>query len=172
MSRFKQVYVNGETYSRCCRLASALSMAGIVKGDTVAAMLPNIPAMVEAHFGVPMCGAVLNTLNTRLDPDAIAYMLEFAEAKAILVDREFSETLQAALDKVTIKPLVINVEDEEYDGPGFEIGEVRYKSFITDGNPDYDWQLHDDKWDAICLNYTYGTTGKIQKFALRQQAQA
>ncbi|ARU59082.1 hypothetical protein OLMES_5098 [Oleiphilus messinensis] len=147
-------------------------MAGIVKGDTVAAMLPNIPAMVEAHFGVPMCGAVLNTLNTRLDPDAIAYMLEFAEAKAILVDREFSETLQAALDKVTIKPLVINVEDEEYDGPGFEIGEVRYKSFITDGNPDYDWQLHDDKWDAICLNYTYGTTGKIQKFALRQQAQA
>lgn len=147
------------TYQRCCKLASALNQAGIGKGDTVAVMLPNIPAMVEAHFGIPMSGAVLNTLNTRLDADAIAFMLNHAEAKVILVDREFAQTIRQALSLLDNAPLVIDVNDPEYDGTGEAIGTLDYDAFVGTGDADYDWPMPADEWDAICLNYTSGTTG-------------
>jgi fatty-acyl-CoA synthase len=148
-----------ETYDRARRLASALQRRGIGRGDTVAVMLPNIPAMVEAHFGVPMCGAVLNALNTRLDADAIGFMLGHGEAKAILVDRELSSTVRSALHGVDRKPLIIDVDDPEYTGPGDRIGELEYEAFLAQGDPDFAWSGPKDEWDAICLNYTSGTTG-------------
>ncbi|MFA5663722.1 acyl-CoA synthetase [Castellaniella sp.] len=148
-------------YQRCRRLASALQSHGVRRGDTVAAMLPNTPAMVEAHFGIPMCGAVLNTLNTRLDAEAIAYMLDHGEARAVLVDREFSATMQKALalrERAT-PVLVVDVDDPQYDGPGEAIGMLEYEALLAQGNPQADWQLPADEWDAIALNYTSGTTG-------------
>ena len=148
-----------ETYERCRRLASALAAAGIGKGDTVAAMLPNIPAMVEAHFGVPMTQAVLNTLNTRLDAEALAFMLDHGEARVVLVDREFAAVTRAALAIATVRPLVIDVDDPVYDGPGDAIGTVDYEAFVASGDPRFAWKEPDDEWDAICLNYTSGTTG-------------
>ena len=148
-----------ETYARCRRLASALARVGIVKGDTVAAMLPNVPAMAEAHFGVPMCKAVLNTLNTRLDAQTIAFMLDHGEAKVLLTDPEFSATIEEALSLLKgPKPLVIDVLDPLYSG-GTRLGGIEYEYFIASGDPDYPWSLPDDEWDAICLNYTSGTTG-------------
>ena len=148
-----------QTYERARRLASALLARGIAKGDTVAAMLPNIPEMVEAHFGVPMSGAVLNTLNTRLDPDTIAFMLNHGQAKALLVDREFSGLVATALRKVDHPVLVIDVDDPEYTGDGGRIGELDYETLLAGGDPQYAWQPPADEWDAICLNYTSGTTG-------------
>jgi fatty-acyl-CoA synthase len=149
----------GETYARCRRLASALSNLGLGKGDTVAAMLPNIPAMYEAHFGVPMTGAVLNTMNTRLDPEAIAFMLDHGEAKLILVDPELAATVEQALTLMKgAKPLVIDVADPAFTG-GKAIGAVDYEDFIATGDPDFAWSLPDDEWDALALNYTSGTTG-------------
>ena len=147
-----------ETYTRCKRLASALAGRGIVEGDTVAVMLPNIPAMYEAHFGVPMSGAVLNALNIRLDADAIAYMLSHGEAKILLTDREFSQTIQEAVSQLEDKPLVIDVDDPEFSGGEF-IGDIEYEAFLAEGNPDFDWQLPGDEWQAISLSYTSGTTG-------------
>ena len=145
-------------YARCRRLASALKKRGVGIGDTVAAMLANVPAMYEAHFGVPMIGAVLNTLNTRLDADAIAFMLQHGEAKALLTDREFSGTIDKALGKLEAKPLVIDVDDPDYEG-GRLLGETTYEEFIATGDPDFEWLLPDDEWEAIALNYTSGTTG-------------
>jgi fatty-acyl-CoA synthase len=150
-----QRYTWKETYARCRRLASALARRGIGKGDTVAVMLPNIPAMYEAHFGVPMCGAVLNTLNTRLDPDAIAFMLRHGEAKLLIADREFSATIEKADCKVPI----VDVDDPEYTGPGKRLGQLQYEDFLKTGDPGYEWQWPEDEWDAISLNYTSGTTG-------------
>jgi fatty-acyl-CoA synthase len=147
-----------ETYSRCRRLASALVKRGIKKGDTVAIMLPNIPAMVEVHFAVPMTGAVLNALNIRLDADAIAFMLQHGEAKIILTDREFSETIRKAVAQLDDKPLIIDVDDPEFTGGEF-IGEMEYEKFLEQGDPAYDWQLPEDEWQAISLGYTSGTTG-------------
>ncbi|HEX5394412.1 MAG TPA: acyl-CoA synthetase [Rhodocyclaceae bacterium] len=148
-----------ETYRRCRRLASALKQKGIGAGDTVAVMLPNIPAMYEAHFGVPMSGAVLNTLNTRLDAEAIAFMLGHGEAKILITDPEFSPVVQKALSLLQgPKPLVIDVLDPLYEG-GKCLGEIEYEDFIADGDPDFAWSLPGDEWDAICLNYTSGTTG-------------
>jgi len=147
-----------EVYSRCRRLASALNSRGIGAGDTVAAMLPNVPEMYEAHFGVPMSGAVLNTLNTRLDAQSIAFMLEHGEARALLTDREFSGVVQEALRLVKNKPLVIDVDDAVFDG-GKLLGEWSYEQFIEGGDPEFAWKLPDDEWDAITLNYTSGTTG-------------
>jgi fatty-acyl-CoA synthase len=144
-----------ETYARCRRLASALAKRGIGKGDTVAVMLPNIPAMYEAHFGVPMCGAVLNTLNTRLDAEAMAFMLQHGEAKLLIADREFSSTIE----KVGARIPIIDVDDPEYSGPGRRLGETDYESFLATGDPEYAWQWPKDEWDAISLNYTSGTTG-------------
>jgi fatty-acyl-CoA synthase len=147
-----------DVYTRSRRLASALEKDGIGEGDTVATMLPNIPAMVEAHFGVPMSGAVLNTLNTRLDADAIAFMLDHAEAKVLLTDREFSSTIEQALTRVKYKPLVIDVDDSSFTG-GKLLGKIDYETFIADGDENFEWTLPNDEWNAISLNYTSGTTG-------------
>ena len=147
-----------EVYARCRRLASALRQRGIGTGDTVAAMLPNIPAMYEAHFGVAMAGGVLNTLNTRLDADAIAFMLDHGEAKVLLTDREFSATVAPALAKVKHKPLVVDVDDPAFSG-GDLLGELDYEKFIAGGDSNFAWVLPGDEWDAISLNYTSGTTG-------------
>jgi fatty-acyl-CoA synthase len=145
-------------YERCRRLGSALKAHGIGAGDTVAAMLPNVPAMYEAHFGVAMAGAVLNTLNTRLDAEAIAFMLEHAEAKVLLTDREFSPVVEQALKRLPRRLLVIDVDDALYEG-GTPVGEVEYEQFIAGGDPEFDWTHPQDEWDAISLNYTSGTTG-------------
>jgi fatty-acyl-CoA synthase len=147
-----------EVYARCRRLASALRARGIAGGDTVAAMLPNVPAMYDAHFGVAMAGAVLNTLNTRLDAEAIAFMLDHAEAKVLLTDREFSATIAEALKRAKARPLVIDVDDASYEG-GTALGEIEYEQFIAAGDPEFEWAHPADEWDAISLNYTSGTTG-------------
>ncbi|MBN9081577.1 MAG: acyl-CoA synthetase [Rhizobiales bacterium 62-17] len=147
-----------QTYGRCRRLASALAQRGLGFGDTVAAMLPNIPAMYEAHFGVPMIGAVLNTLNTRLDPEAIAFMLDHGEAKAVFVDPELAPVMEQALALCKVKPFVIDVADPAFSG-GKTIGEMDYEDFIATGDPDFSWHLPDDEWNALALNYTSGTTG-------------
>ena len=147
-----------EVYARCRRLASALVAHGVGECDTVAAMLPNVPAMYEAHFGVPMTGAVLNTLNTRLDAEAISFMLQHGDASVILTDREFSDTVSRALRLVGRKLLVIDVDDPLYEG-GQRLGGMTYEEFIATGDPDFDWRLPSDEWNAISLNYTSGTTG-------------
>ncbi|NML27823.1 acyl-CoA synthetase [Zoogloea dura] len=148
-----------ETYARCRRLASALARKGIGRGDTVAVMLPNVPAMVEAHFGVPMTGAVLNTLNTRLDPEAIAFMLAHGEAKVLITDPEFATTIRAALELLEgPKPLVIDALDAEYPD-STRLGDIEYEDFLADADPEFKWSLPADEWDAIALNYTSGTTG-------------
>ena len=147
-----------ETYARCRRLGSALARRGIGPGDTVAAMLPNTPPMVEAHFGIPMCGAVLNALNTRLDPEAIAFMLEHGEAKLLITDKEFAPAIEAALKRSKNKPPVIDVEDEEFRG-GKRLGEASYEQLLAEGDPDWAWRWPQDEWEAISLNYTSGTTG-------------
>ena len=149
-----------ETWTRCRQLASALEKRGIQPGQTVAAMLPNIPAMFEAHFGVPLAGCVLNTLNIRLDADAISYMLAHGEAKVILVDPEFAEVIQAAVAKLESKPLIIDVADPEFLGETQGIGELEYEALLAEGDPDYAYRLPSDEWQAISLNYTSGTTGK------------
>ena len=148
-----------ESYERCRQLASALQGRGIVKGDTVAVMLPNSAPMFECHFGVPMSGAVLNTLNTRLDAEAIAFMLAHAEAKVLITDPEFSAIVKAALALLEgPKPLVIDTLDPAFTG-GEALGEKDYEAFLSEGNPDFVWNLPDNEWDAISLNYTSGTTG-------------
>ena len=151
-------YTWSETYERARRLGSALARRGIGVGDTVAVMLPNIPAMYEAHFGVPMCGAVLNTLNTRLDAEAIAFMLGHGEAKILITDREFSGTVEAALRRLQKKPAVIDVDDPQFEG-GKRLGETDYESFLEGGDPAFAWRWPADEWEAIALNYTSGTTG-------------
>ena len=147
-----------ETYTRARRLASALAGIGITAGDTVAALLSNTPEHYEAHFGVPMTGAVLNALNTRLDARAIAFMLQHGEAKVLLVDREFSNIATAALGMIEHAPLVIGVDDPVYDGDGELLG-VEYETFLSRGDPEYAWQPPSDEWNAIALSYTSGTTG-------------
>jgi len=148
-----------ETYARCRQLASALARNGVGLGDTVAVMLPNTPPMVEAHFGVPMLGAVLNSLNTRLDPESVAFMLDHGEAKVVIVDREFSPVMKAALAQCTRKPLVIDVDDPMFTGPGERLGSIEYDAFVAGGDAGFEWSLPADEWQAICLNYTSGTTG-------------
>ena len=147
-----------ETYRRCRRLASALVKCGIGVGDTVAVMAPNVPAMFEAHFGVPMAGAVLNTLNTRLDSEAIAFMLDHGEAKALLTDREFSATVTAALRRVKRDLLVIDIDDPLVSG-GTPLGDCAYEAFLDTGDAEFAWSLPSDEWNAIALSYTSGTTG-------------
>ncbi|MFI8480319.1 acyl-CoA synthetase [Pseudomonas sp. NPDC078700] len=148
----------GETYSRCVRFASALAKRGIGLGDTVAVIAPNGQAMFEAHFGVPMCGAVLNAINTRLDAETIAFILQHGEAKVLLVDKEFSETVERALGQMAKRPLVIGIDDAEYL-EGSLIGEFDYEALLAEGDSDYAWSLPEDEWQAIALNYTSGTTG-------------
>ena len=147
-----------QTYERSRRLASALAGRGIGQGDTVAVMLPNIPAMLEAHFGVPMIGAVLNALNVRLDAEAIAFMLEHGEAKVLITDREFHTVITGALALMEYPPLVVDVDDPEY-GEGQPVSDLDYEAFLAEGDPEFAWQWPEDEWQAISLNYTSGTTG-------------
>src|SRR6516162_3701105 len=146
-------------YARARQLGSALQKRGIKRGDTVAVMLANTPAMLEAHYGVPMAGAVLNTLNTRLDAAIIAFTLDHGEAKVLITDREFSKTIKEALALAKVKPLVIDYDDAEYTGPGERLGSIDYEDFVRGGDPDFAWRMPADEWDAISLNYTSGTTG-------------
>ena len=150
-----------ELYARCRRLAGALAKRGIGKGDTVAVMLPNTPPMVEAHFGVPMAGAVLNAMNTRLDAATIAFMLDHGEAKAVIVDPECAAVMKQAIAMRQGKRslLVVDVEDALYTGPVERAGTVSYEDFVAGGDPAFEWDLPADEWDAIALNYTSGTTG-------------
>jgi fatty-acyl-CoA synthase len=152
-------YTWGETYTRCRRLASALVAHGVGPGDTVAVMLNNTPEMYECHFGVPMTGAVLNTMNTRLDADTVAFTLDHGEAKVFITDREYSATVKNALGKTARRPLVIDVDDPEYTGSGERLGTIEYEALLAGGDPEYAWQGPLDEWDAISLNYTSGTTG-------------
>ncbi|MEM6665653.1 MAG: acyl-CoA synthetase [Pseudomonadota bacterium] len=146
-------------YARARKLASALAARGISRGDTVSVMLSNTPPMLEAHYGVPMTGAVLHSINTRLDADIIAFQLDHAESKLVIVDREFSETMKTALEKAAVRPFIIDYDDPEFPQTGAMLGSVEYEAFIADGAPDFAWQPPGDEWDAISLNYTSGTTG-------------
>jgi fatty-acyl-CoA synthase len=148
-----------EFYARARRLASALARRGIGRGDTVSVLAANTPAMLEAHYGVPMCGGVLNTLNTRLDAPIIAFSLDHADAKVVIVDREFSKVTKEALARAKVKPLVIDYDDPEFSGAGERIGAIEYEDFLNEGDPGYAWAMPGDEWDAISLNYTSGTTG-------------
>src|SRR3954467_2029636 len=148
-----------EFYARARRLASALAKRGIKRGDTVAVLLANTPAMLECHYGVPMTQGVLNTLNTRLDAPIIAFSLDHGEAKVVITDREFSKTMKEALSLCKAKPLVIDYDDPEFTGSGERLGEIEYETFIAQGDPDFTWLMPEDEWHAITLNYTSGTTG-------------
>jgi fatty-acyl-CoA synthase len=152
-------YTWAQTAARCRGLASALARHGIGAGDTVAVMAANTPELYEAHFGVPMLGAVLNALNTRLDADSIAFMLEHGEAKVVIVDREFSPVMGVALARLAKKPLVIDILDSEYTGAGERLGEIDYEAFVASGDAAFAPAPIADEWQAITLNYTSGTTG-------------
>ncbi|KVQ81460.1 acyl-CoA synthetase [Burkholderia multivorans] len=147
-----------ETYARARRLASALAAAGVGRGETVAALLPNIPAMVEAHFGVPMAGAVLNTINTRLDAASVLFMLRHGEAKVLIVDTEYADIAQRAAQELPGLKLV-SVADAMPADPARFSGAIDYEAFVASGDPDYAWHPPADEWEAIALNYTSGTTG-------------
>jgi fatty-acyl-CoA synthase len=147
-----------ETYERACRLASALEQAGVGRGDTVAVLLPNIPAMIEAHFGVPMAGAVLNTINTRLDIGSVLFMLRHGEAKVLIVDTEFADLAQrAALELPALR--IVSVSDALPADPHAFSRATDYEAFLLNGDPRFAWRPPADEWDAIALNYTSGTTG-------------
>jgi len=148
-----------EFYARARRLASALAKSGVKRGDTVSVMLANTPAMLEAHYGVPMAGAVLNTLNTRLDAPIIAFTLDHADTKILITDREFSKIIKEALALAKARPLVIDYDDPEFTGPGERLGSSEYEAFLAGGEEDFAWGMPADEWDAISLNYTSGTTG-------------
>ncbi len=149
-----------QTYARCRSLASVLQRMGVGRGDTVAAMLPNVPALYEAHFGVPMAGAVLNAMNTRLDAASIAYMLSNSEAKVLFTDLEYSPIIEQALALLgSNRPLVVDVNDPA-QLEGKLLGTIDYEEFLAGGDSEFEWQLPPDEWDAICLNYTSGTTGQ------------
>ncbi|UXD86087.1 acyl-CoA synthetase [Thalassolituus hydrocarboniclasticus] len=151
-------YTWGETYERCVRLASGLKSLGIQHGETVSFLCANIPPMFEAHFGVPMCGAVLNAINTRLDAEAVAFILQHAETRILFVDREFSDVASKALKLLAVKPMVIAVDDPYFDG-GELLGEQTYEQLLEKSDPDFVWELPQDEWQAVTLNYTSGTTG-------------
>jgi fatty-acyl-CoA synthase len=146
-------------YARARKLGSALVRRGVKRGDTVSVMLANTPAMIEAHYGVPMTGAVLNTLNTRLDAAILGFTLDHAETRVLIVDREYSKVMKEALARATVKPLVIDYDDPEFTGAGERIGSVEYEELLRDGDANFAWLMPDDEWDAISLNYTSGTTG-------------
>lgn len=161
----KTAIVNGDSrisyrefYRRSRQLASALSRRGIGKGDTVSVMAPNVPALLEAHYGVPMIGAVLNALNIRLDAATISFILDHGEAKVLITDRMFSPVIREALKTAKTKPIVIDIDDP-LDQSGELIGEKDYEAFLKEGDPEYEWQPPADEWQALSLNYTSGTTG-------------
>jgi fatty-acyl-CoA synthase len=151
-------YSWAESAARCRRLAAALAQRGVGLGDTVAVMAANVPALFEAHFGVPMTGAVLNALNIRLDAETIAFILQHGEAKVLIADTEFAPVVGKALKLLDRRPLVIDIADAQGPG-GARLGETTYEAFIDTGDPDFQWTLPPDEWQAIALNYTSGTTG-------------
>ncbi|MEW5863362.1 MAG: acyl-CoA synthetase [Pseudomonadota bacterium] len=153
-------YGYAQFHERALRLASALARKGIGAGDVVSAMLPNVPAMLEAHYGVPMLGAVLNTINTRLDADTVAYILEHGEAKVLITDRMYAAVIGPALARLKRKPFVVDVDDPLYTGPGERLGAIEYEAFLATGRPDFKWSLPQDESAPIALNYTSGTTGR------------
>jgi fatty-acyl-CoA synthase len=148
-----------EFYARSRRLASALAARGIGNGDTVSVMLANTPAMLEAHYGVPMSGAVLHSINTRLDASAIAFMLDHANTKVLIGDTEFADVLKEALARTKVKPLLIDYRDLECGVEGTRLGDIDYEDFLAGGDPEFAWEMPSDEWNAITLNYTSGTTG-------------
>jgi fatty-acyl-CoA synthase len=156
-----RTFTYAEFYSRCRRLAASLARNGIGVGDTVTVMAPNTPALLEAHYGVPMVGAVLNALNYRLDARSIAFILEHGEAKCLIADTEFSDTIQHALALAPHKIPVIDIDDPLSAGEKNRrrVGEKDYETFLEEGDPDFDWRRPADEWEAICLLYTSGTTG-------------
>lgn len=146
-------------YTRSRQLASALAKCSITRGDTVSALLPNTPAMLECHYGVPMAGAVLHSINTRLDAVVIAFQLDHAQSQVVVVDSEFIPLLRKALDLAKVQPLVIQCDDPMYDGPCSDQDAIDYETFIASGDPNFIWLRPLDEWDAISINYTSGTTG-------------
>ena len=146
-------------YARARQLASALTQHNIGRGGTVSVMLANTPAMLECHYGVPMCQAVLHAINTRLDAAVIAFQLDHAEAKIVIVDREFMPVMQEALKKATVAPLLIQYNDSEYDAPKTDDVALDYDDFVAGGDASFAWLMPQDEWDAISINYTSGTTG-------------
>jgi fatty-acyl-CoA synthase len=148
-----------EFFTRAKKLGSALAKRGIKRGDTVSVVLPNVPAMLEAHYGVPMAGAVLNSINTRLDAAIIAFQLDHGEAKVVICDREYSEVVKTALSLCKVKPLLIDYDDPEFTGAGERLGTLDYEDFVAEGDADFAWLMPQDEWEAIALNYTSGTTG-------------
>ncbi|MBT5873289.1 MAG: AMP-binding protein, partial [Candidatus Latescibacteria bacterium] len=146
-------------YERCCRLSSAIKRRGIGTGDTVAVMAPNVPAVLEAHFGVPMAGAVLNALNIRLDAEAIAFQLTHGGARIVLVDPQYRSVIDVAVSRMDIAPLLIDIEDPNYDHTPDVGSGVSYEQLLAEGDPTDSWALPADEWQAITLNYTSGTTG-------------
>ncbi len=149
-----------EYYQRCSQLASALKKIGIKPGEVVATVLPNIPAQAEAHFGVPACGAILNTINTRLDIGTISYIFEHGEAKVVFADTQFLSVVEAAVEKLSgPRPTLIEVPDDSAGFPATGKYET-YESFLRNGNVDFEWIMPQDEWESLALNYTSGTTGK------------
>jgi fatty-acyl-CoA synthase len=153
-------FTYAQFHERARRLASALARSAVRRGDVVSVMLPNVPAMLEAHYGVPMAGAVLNTINTRLDTDTIAYILEHGAAKVVITDRSFAAVMGPALQSVKRKLLVVDVDDPLYTGPGDRLGSIEYEAFLAGGDPAFAWTLPSNEYDPIALNYTSGTTGR------------
>ncbi|MEO9527358.1 acyl-CoA synthetase [Roseibium sp.] len=149
----------GTFYRRARRLASALAGLGIARNDTVSVMLSNVPPMLEAHYGVPMAGAVLHSMNTRLDAAVIAFQLDHADCKVLITDREYAKVVKEALALATVSPTVIDYSDPEFPQDGERLGALDYEDVLQSGDPDFSWSLPDDEWDAITLNYTSGTTG-------------
>jgi fatty-acyl-CoA synthase len=149
-----------EFRKNCRRLASALARRGVEPGDTVAVMLPNTPPMLEAHYGVPMAGAVLNTINIRLEPATIAYILEHGGAKVLISDTEFAPSVRQALGQAGRRPLVVDVPDALHEGPHERLGALSYDGLLSEGDPGFEPLYPADEWQAVGLNYTSGTTGE------------
>ena len=155
-------YTWSDTFKRSKQLASALTKKGVGKGDTVAVLCFNTPEIYEAHYGIPMIGAIINTINIRLDVDTISYILEHGEAKVVITDNELSPTMKEVLNKIKTKPLVIDIDDElanHPEGAGENLGSLNYEEFLETGDENFEWSLPEDEWDSLALNYTSGTTG-------------
>ena len=155
-------YTWSDTFKRSKQLASALTKKGVGKGDTVAVLCFNTPEIYEAHYGIPMIGAIINTINIRLDVDTISYILEHGEAKVVITDNELSPTIKEVLNKIKTKPLVIDIDDElanHPEGAGENLGSLNYEEFLKTGDENFEWSLPEDEWDSLALNYTSGTTG-------------
>ncbi|MDA9077394.1 long-chain-fatty-acid--CoA ligase [Candidatus Pelagibacter sp.] len=153
-------YTWGEVYKRCVKFASALDRLGVKTGDTVSIMAFNTPEIFEAHYAIPMVGAVINAINTRLDPNTVSYILQHSDAKVLIVDRQFHDVIEKALKNVKNKITIIDIDDQDIDTSSFKkIGELEYESFLNSGDENYEWKKPKDEWEAISLGYTSGTTG-------------